>query len=114
LKLGNNEINQGTSSGVPHDPVDWQQKMMNAVFSPYDFNNKRAFDSKMRFLKKINIFKRIKYSEICLSDFSVTYLRHFIKICVKKKEAQAGIEPALFCFQVEYLTNFTMWTAFAR
>jgi arabinogalactan endo-1,4-beta-galactosidase len=33
-------------------------------FSPYDFNNKRAFDSKMPSLKKINIFKRIKYSEM--------------------------------------------------
>jgi hypothetical protein len=26
----------------------------------------------------------------------------------KKKEAQAGIEPAPFCFQVKYLTNYTI------
>jgi hypothetical protein len=38
--------------------------MMNAVFSPYNFNNKRAFDSKMRSLKKNNIFKRTEYSEM--------------------------------------------------
>jgi hypothetical protein len=36
------------------------------------------------------------------------YLRHFIKIYLRKKAIIAGIEPALLGFQVEDLTNYTM------
>ncbi len=36
------------------------------------------------------------------------YRRHFIKIYSRKKAIIAGIEPALFGFQVEDFTNYTI------
>jgi hypothetical protein len=81
---------------------------MNAVFPLYNFINKRAFDSKMRSLKKNNIFKRTKYSEMLVKLQCHISEAVYKNLHEKKKEAQAGIEPALFCFQVEYLTNYTI------
>jgi hypothetical protein len=75
--------------------------------SPYNVKNKRAFESKMRSLKKINIFKRIKYSEMLVRLQCHISEAFYKDSCEKKKEAQAGIEPALFCIQVKYLTNYT-------
>jgi hypothetical protein len=76
-------------------------------FFPYDFDNKRAFDSKMPSLKKINIFKINKYSEM-LVRLQCHISEAFYKNMREKKKAQVGIEPALFCFQVKYLTNYTI------
>jgi hypothetical protein len=61
--------------------------------SPYDFNNKRAFESKMRSLKKINIFKRIKYSEMLVRLQCHISEAFYKDSCEKKKEAQAGGDP---------------------
>jgi hypothetical protein len=62
----------------------------------------------MRSLKKINILKTIKYSEMLVRLQCRISEAFYKNLREKKKEAQAGIEPAPFCFQVEYLTNYTI------
>jgi hypothetical protein len=50
----------------------------------------------MHSLKKINIFKRIKYSEMLVRLQCHISEPFFKNSREKKKEAKAGIEPALF------------------